>query len=131
MKKFVVFLGIIGAIALVLMITTPDRQQHADTIKSVVTGAVNAELRDNHIEGDYGSIASAYATNAIDQFLNTRFMVRNHRFYSLGFIDYDEQFIMVSLGIFNHVFTLDENQARAFIKEGLQEYADLPISLDY
>lgn len=130
MKKFLISLAvIIGAVALTLMVTIPDRQQHADTIKSVMTGAVNAELRDTNIDGDFGSIASAIATTTVDQYLNTHFMVREHRFYSLGFIDYNEEFILVSLGIFNHVFTLDEEQARQFIKKGLQNSADLPLSL--
>ena len=121
MKKFVVFLVIIGAIALGLMVTTPDRQQHVDTIKSVVKGAVSAELRDNNIDGPLGSIVSVAATTAIDQFLNTSFLVRDHRFYSLGFVDYNGEFVMVSLGIFNHVYTLDEDQARQLIKSKLEE----------
>ena len=98
MKKLVIFLVIIGAIALGLMVTTPDRQQHVDTIKSVMKGAVSA-----------------------DQFLNTNFLVRDHRFYSLGFVDYDGEFIMVSVGVFNHVYTLDEDQARQLIKKKLEE----------
>ena len=121
MKKLVIFLVIIGAIALGLMVTTPDRQQHVDTIKSVMTGAVSAELRENNIDGPLGSIASVAATTAVDQFLNTNFLVRDHRFYSLGFVDYDGEFIMVSVGVFNHVYTLDEDQARQLIKKKLEE----------
>ncbi|WP_028908637.1 hypothetical protein [Xylanibacter ruminicola] len=121
MKKLVIFLVIIGAIALGLMATTPDRQQHVDAIQSVMKGAVSAELRDNNIDGALGSIASVAATTAVNQFLNTSFMVRDHRFYSLGFVDYNGEFIMVSVGVFNHVYTLDEDQARQFIKKKLEE----------
>lgn len=128
MRKLFIFLGIIGAIALVLMVTTPNRQQHADTIESVMQGAVNAELRENHIDGDLGSIASVVATTTLDQYLNTHFLVRDHRFYSLGFIDYNDEFILVSVGVLSHVYTLDEDQARQFIKKGLQHAADLPLS---
>ena len=119
MKKFLIFLGIIAVVAVVLMATTPDRQQHVDTIKSVMTGAVNAELRDNSIDGPLGSIASAAATMAVDKYLSTNFLVRDHRFYSLGFIDYNNEFQMVSVGVFNHVYTLDEEQAREMIKKKL------------
>ena len=42
-------------------------------------------------------------------------------FYSLGFVDYDGEFIMVSVGVFNHVYTLDEDQARQLIKKKLEE----------
>ena len=119
MKKFLIFLGIIAVVAVALMATTPDRQQHVDTIKSVMTGAVNAELRENNIDGPLGSIASAAATMAVDKYLSTNFLVRDHRFYSLGFIDYNNEFQMVSVGVFNHVYTLDEEQAREMIKKKL------------
>ena len=122
MKKFLIFLGVIAIIALALMATTPDRQQHVDTIKSVMTGAVNAELRENNIDGPIASIASVAATTAVDRYLNTSFIVRDHRFYSLGFIDYNNEFQMVSVGIFNHVYTLDEDQAREMIKKKLNPF---------
>ena len=80
MKKFLIFLGIIAVVAVALMATTPDRQQHVDTIKSVMTGAVNAELREKNIDGPLGSIASAAATMAVDKYLSTNFLVRDHRF---------------------------------------------------
>ena len=120
MKKFLIFLGIIAVVAVALMATTPDRQQHVDTIKSVMTGAVNAELRENNIDGPLGSIASAASTMAVDKYLSTNFLVRDHRFYSLGFIDYNNEFQMVSVGVFNHVYTLDEEQAREMIKKKLK-----------
>lgn len=122
MKKFLIFLGIIAVVAVALMATTPDRQQHVDTIKSVMTGAVNAELRENNIDGPLGSIASAAATMAVDKYLSTNFLVRDHRFYSLGFIDYNNEFQMVSVGVFNHVYTLDEEQAREMIKKKLNPF---------
>lgn len=131
MKKFLFFLGIIAVVAITLIITTPDRQQHVDTIKSVMTGVVNAELRDNSIDGPIASIASVAATTAMDTYLNTSFLVRDHRFYSLGFIDYNEEFILVSVGIFDHVYTLDEDQAREMIKQKLNPFDLLKDNLKY
>ena len=122
MKKFLIFLCIIAIIAVALMVTTPDRQQHVDTIKSVMSGAVNAELRENNIDGPLASIASVAATTAVDRYLNTSFIVRDHRFYSLGFIDYNNEFQMVSVGVFNHVYTLNEDQAREMIKKKLNAF---------
>lgn len=122
MKKLLFFLAIVGVIAVLLMITTPSRQQHVDTIKQVMTGVVNSELQSHQIDGALGSIASVASTNAIDQFLNTRFMVRDHRFYSIGFVDYDDQFIPVSFGILDHVYTLDEDMARQLVKSRVQEF---------
>ena len=120
MKKFLIFLGVIAIFAVALMATTPDRQQHADTIKSVMAGAVNAELRENNIDGPLASIASVAATTAVNTYLNTSFVVRDHRFYSLGFIDYNNEFQLVSVGVFNHVYTLNEEQAREMIKKKMK-----------
>lgn len=129
MKKFLIFLAIIGVAALALMATTPDRQQHVDTIKSVMTGAVNAEMRDNNIDGPLASIASVAVTTAIDVYLNNSFLVRDHCFYSLGFVDYNNEFQLVSVGIFNHVYTLNEDQAREMIKKKLGSSLKVPGSL--
>ena len=122
MKKFLIFLCVIAIVAVALMVTTPDRQQHVDTIKTVMKGAVNAELSDNHIEGPLASIASVAATTAVDKYLNTSFLVRDHRFYSLGFVDYNGEFQLVSVGVLNHVYTLNEDQAREMIKKKLNPF---------
>lgn len=121
MKKFLVFIGIIAAIAIALMATTPDKQQHHDTIKEVLSRAVNAELRDNNIEGPVASIGSVFAMNAVDEFLNRSLLIRDHRFYNIGVIDYNGEFQMVSVGVFNHVYTFDEDQAREFIKTKIKD----------
>lgn len=125
MKKFLIFIGIIAAIAIALMATTPDKQQHHDTIKEVLSRAVNAELRDNNIDGAVASIGSVFAMNAVDEFLNRSLLIRDHRFYNIGVIDYDGEFQMVSVGVFNHVYTFDENQARELIKAKIKDLIHL------
>ncbi len=125
MKKFLIFIGIIAAIAIALMATTPDKQQHHDTIKEVLSRAVNAELRDNNIDGAVASIGSVFAMNAVDEFLNRSLLIRDHRFYNIGVIDYDGEFQMVSVGVFNHVYTFDENQTRELIKTKIKDLIHL------
>ena len=125
MKKFLIFIGIIVVIAIALMATTPDKQQHHDTIKEVLSRAVNAELRDNNIDGAVASIGSVFAMNAVDEFLNRSLLIRDHRFYNIGVIDYDGEFQMVSVGVFNHVYTVDENQARELIKTKIKDLIHL------
>ena len=125
MKKFLIFIGIIAAIAIALMATTPSKQQHHDTIKEVLSRAVNAELRDNNIEGPVASIGSVFAINAVDEFLNRSLLIRDHRFYNIGMIDYNGEFQMVSVGVFNHVYTFDEDQARELIKTKIKDLIHL------
>ena len=123
MKKFIIFIGINAVVAVALMATTPDKQQHQETIKSVFVSAVNAELRENHIDGAVGSIATAAAITGIDAFLSHSLIIRDHRFYNIGVIDYEGEFQMVSVGAFNHVWTLNEDQARQIIKKKMKTLA--------
>ena len=92
---------------------------HHETIKAVMSKAVNAELRENHIEGALASIGSVVAMNAVDKFLNTSLIIRDHTFYNIGVVDYEGEFQMVSVGVFNHVYTFNEDQARRMIKSKL------------
>ena len=119
MKKFLIFLAVVGAILVALMATTPDKSMHHETIKAVMSKAVNAELRENHIEGALASIGSVVAMNAVDKFLNTSLIIRDHTFYNIGVVDYEGEFQMVSVGVFNHVYTFNEDQARRMIKSKL------------
>ena len=119
MKKFLIFLAVVGAILVALMATTPDKSMHHETIKEVMSKAVNAELRENHIEGALASIGSVVAMNAVDKFLNTSLIIRDHTFYNIGVVDYEGEFQMVSVGVFNHVYTFNEDQARRMIKSKL------------
>ena len=110
-------------VAIALMATTPDKQQHKEAIKSVFVSAVNAELRENHIDGAVGSIATVAAITGIDAFLNHSLIIRDHRFYNIGVIDYEGEFQMISVGAFNHVWTLNEDQARQIIKQKMKTLA--------
>ena len=123
MKKFLIFIGIIAVVAIALMATTPDKQQHQEAIKSVFVSAVNAELRENHIDGAVGSIATAAAITGIDAFLNHSLIIRDHRFFNIGVIDYEGEFQMISVGAFNHVWTLNEDQVRQIIKKKMKTLA--------
>ncbi len=122
MKKLVLFLIIIASVAVGLILTTPNRQQHVDPIKQILMNTVNAELRYMHIDGPYGSIASVAASVAIDSFLNTSLIIRDNTFYSLGFVDYNGQFQLTSFGIWGHVYTLNEDQARQIVKNKLGDF---------
>jgi len=122
MKRIAIFLAVLVIIIATLMFTTPNRQQHADTINHIMMSAVNIELRNNHIDGAIGSIASVAAHMAIDSFLNTRLLVRDNTFYSLGFVDYNGEFNLVSVGVFGRVYTLNEDQARLVVKNKIGDF---------
>ena len=60
-------------------------------------------------------------SNLVDSYLNSNLMVRDRTFYNVGVISYDGEFRMVSVGVLNHVFTVDKETAREFLRGKLKE----------
>ena len=132
MKKFLFLVVVLAAIAVGLMMTCPDRDAHREAIKGVVSKVVNSEMNNNSINGALASIGTAVAIEAVDAYLNSRrkqedgegrlnssLIIRDHTFYNIGVVNHEDEFRMVSVGVFNHVFTISEDDARELIKEKL------------
>lgn len=117
MKKFLFFVVFLVAVALLLVATCPDREAHRESIKGVLSGAINKEMDQSHIEETMASIGTMLAVSAIDVYLNSNLVVRDHTFYNVGVISYKGEFRVVSVGILNHVFTVSEDDVREFIKK--------------
>ena len=76
-------------------------------------------MNNNSINGALASIGTAVAIEAVDAYLNSSLIIRDHTFYNIGVVNYEDEFRMVSVGVFNHVFTISEDDARELIKEKL------------
>ena len=121
MKKFLVSmafaLSALVIIGVVLMATRPDREAHKEALKSVASAVVNAEMDQSGIEETIASIGTMLGISAIDVYLSTNLVVRDHTFYNVGTINYEGLPRMVSVGLFNHVFTISEEDARQLLKD--------------
>ncbi len=47
-------------------------------------------------------------------------VVRDHTFYNIGTLNYEGVPRMVSVGVFNHVFTISEEDAKQLMKDRLK-----------
>ena len=121
MKKFLFFIVLLAVLALVLIATCPDKAAHHEAIKSVMSEVINAEMDNSSIDESIASIGTVLAVNLVDSYLNSNLMVRDRTFYNVGVISYDGEFRMVSVGVLNHVFTVDKETAREFLKGKLKE----------
>lgn len=119
MKKFLFLLVVLGAIAVAVMLTCPDRDAHKEAIKDVVTKVVNSEMDNNSINSALASIGTVIAIKTVDAYLNSSLIIRDHTFYNVGVVNHEDEFRMVSVGVFNHVFTISEDDARELLKEKL------------
>lgn len=127
MKKFLFLIVVLAAIAVGLMMTCPDRDAHHEAIKSVVSKVVNSEMNNNSIDGALASIGTAVAIEAVDAYLKSSLIIRDHTFYNIGVVNHEDEFRMVSVGVFNHVFTISEDDARELIKEKLPSFKKISL----
>lgn len=117
MKKFLFLIVLLVAVGLTLMATCPEREAHMEAVKSVTTSVVNSEMDQSGIDGAIASIGTALGVNVVDAYLKNNLVIRDHTFYNVGTINYEGEPRIISVGIFNNVFTIDEETAREYIKE--------------
>lgn len=112
---------LLAVMALVLIATCPDRATHHEAIKSVMSEVINSEMDNSRLDENVASIGTMLAVNAVDSYLKSNLMVRDRTFYNVGVISYNGEFRMVSVGVLNHVFTVDKETAREFLRDKLNE----------
>ena len=119
MKKLLFFIVLLVVIAVTLMMTCPDKTAHYEAVKGIASEVINDEIKESKIEETMASIGTVVAINVVDAYLKSNLMVRDHTFYNVGVITYEGDFRMISVGVFNHVFTIDKKTAREIIKAKL------------
>lgn len=116
MKKLLVLIIFLIVAGMVLMATCPDREAHRVAVKGVASAVVNAEMDQKGIDETIGAIGAMLGISAIDAYLSSNLIVRDHTFYNVGYVSYDGELRMVSVGVLNHVFTISEEDAKQIMK---------------
>lgn len=119
MKKLLVLLLLLVVVGVALVATCPDREAHKEAVKGVASAVVNAEMSQRDVDETLASIGTMLGISAVDAYLNTNLVVRDHTFYNVGMLNYKGELRMVSVGVFNHVFTISEDEAKQFMKDKL------------
>jgi hypothetical protein len=119
MKKFLFLIVFLAVVAGALIATCPDRNAHLEAIKSVVSEVANEEMdkQSNILTTGLASISTMLTINIADSYLKSNLIIRDHTFYNIGYINYNDDLRMISFGILNHVFTLDKETAKEIMKE--------------
>lgn len=112
MKKLLLFILILVAVAGVCVVTCPDKAAHSEALKDLVNTVLTEELAEGESESetDAGFVAfgSMLGTGLAGIVLDNTLKVENHFVCSVGTITYDGKTKIVSIGILNHVFTADK-----------------------
>ena len=117
MKKFLFLLFLLAVIAVTLMATCPDKKAHHEALKDVASKVINAEMLNSKIDESMASIGTMLAINVVDAYLSSNLILGDHTFYNIGIVFYKGEPQAVSVGVFNHVFTIDEDTAKEIIKD--------------
>ena len=119
-----ILLTIIALIA-VMIATCPKTEQHKEVLSTVITATVNDAVHDNDnitgnnfIDNAFRTISNAFAGKVIEAAVDNLVTVDNYVVCSLGKVHYAGKDHIVSLGIFGHIFTVDEDD----LEEAAERY---------
>ncbi len=119
-----ILLTIIALIA-VMIVTCPKTEQHKEVLSTVITATVNDAVHDNDnitgnnfIDNAFRTISNAFAGKVIEAAVDNLVTVDNYVVCSLGKVHYAGKDHIVSLGIFGHIFTVDEDD----LEEAAERY---------
>lgn len=108
MKKFLLFILILVAVAGVCVITCPDKEAHSEALKDLVNTVLTEELAEGETDAGFVAFGSMLGTGIAGIVLDNTLKVDNHFVCSVGTITYAGKTKIVSIGILNHVFTSDK-----------------------
>lgn len=113
------------ALVAVMIVTCPKTEQHKEVLSTVITATVNDAVHDNDnitgnnfIDNAFKTISNAFAGKVIEAAVDNLVTVDNYVVCSLGKVHYDGKDHIVSLGIFGHIFTVDEDD----LEEAAERY---------
>lgn len=121
MKKLLLIIVII-AIALVGVITCPQKDAHTDALMKLVNVALDTELSRNaetEEELGFAMLGSVIGSGIAEIVIDKKLLVDNYFVCSIGRIVFEGEEKVVSVGFFNHVFTMPEDKLKEELKNSL------------
>ena len=123
MKKAIITLLVILAVAGIAVLTCPDKQAHKAAIMAVVNEKIGEELgAPNDENADVYDLLSGIASlgSHIGKWvLDSNLSVKNNFVYSVGYLTHRGKTDKVSVGVFGHVFTFSKEDLDKVLKENL------------
>ena len=126
MKKIITISLFVIAIVL-LVVSCPDKQDHINALKEVVTSVINDEASSLINKDDEGNsnawanmssiVGSLLGSTVVTAVLENNVNVANYFVCSVGKMTYDGDVKTVSFGILGHVFTIDKKDVVNFIHD--------------
>lgn len=121
MKKTLAFIVFI-AIVLVGVVTCPPKDAHQDALMKLVNVALDTELSKNtssEEEKGWALLGSMIGSGIAELVIDKKLVIDNYFVCSIGRIVFEGEEKVVSVGLFNHVFTMSEDKLKKELENSL------------
>ena len=123
MKKLLIIVSVLF-VAIIMMITTPDKQPHNEAMMSAIRDFVDDEadslgLGDNVLT----DIGKGIVNKTVEKALNMKLEMHDYLLFNTTYVKLKGEEQMLSLGLFGHVITFDKKMLRTKLEEALNERA--------
>ncbi|SNS11841.1 DUF4359 domain-containing protein [Prevotella jejuni] len=102
-----------------MIITCPKAEQHKEVLSTVITATVNDAVNESdnitgnaYLDNAFKAVSNAFAGKVIQAAVDELVTVDNYVVCSLGKVRYEGKTHVVSVGVFGHIFTVDEDDLR-------------------
>ena len=124
-----VTLGVLAALAIILTITNPKKEDHCREITSVSRTWVNETIDNFGGNNLIGGVVKTASTWLIRNAVEDNVKVDNYVLFSIGYIDTGAEKSRVSFGILGNVFTCNKEQLDEKVNEIISKYMEDAIGL--
>ena len=102
-----------------MIITCPKAEQHKEVLSTVITATVNDAVNESdnitgnaYLDNAFKAVSNAFAGKVVQAAVDELVSVDNYVVCSLGKVRYEGKDHVVSVGVFGHIFTVDEDDLR-------------------
>ena len=123
MKKLWIFLFILAVLGIAMMVTCPKEEEHKDAICLSLNQAIDEKIGTGGVltlEGIINLGGKIAWERVAKVFIDANVDVKNYGVLSIGRFTFDDHNDLISVGVFNHVFTFSKDDVlRELQKQGL------------
>lgn len=119
MKKSTISIIVIAVIGLVMLATCPKENDHKDAICLAINEAVDEKIGDGgfSLEGLVKYGAKYTIKEAAELFIDSNVEVQSYGLVSIGRYTFNGHNDIISVGMFNHVFTMSKDDVLEEVKK--------------
>lgn len=106
MKFLLWFIFFIVVLAVIGVVTCPDKEEHVDKFASLVTETIADKTENMGAVGK--AINDVSKTDLLTKAVDKKLEVEDYGVFTLGKVEYFDEDYVISLGVFGTVFTISE-----------------------